>query len=125
MGIIGELLGNASEVDVGKLEQEFSTILISGEQVEHAYKLFRDLVVFTNKRLLLVDKQGFSGKKKEYLSIPYDSITRFSKEGAGRFDMDAEIKLWLRGESVPKELKFRKDKSIDDIYRVLSTYILR
>lgn len=124
MGLFDALLGNASEIDKDKLESEFAALLISGEQIEHAYKLFRDLIVLTNKRLVLVDKQGLTGKKKEYLSIPYGSVTKFSKESAGRFDMDAEIKLWVRGDATPLTLEFRKDKNIHDIYRVLSSYIL-
>ena len=124
MGLLRGLLGHASEVDVAKLEQEFSTMLVEGEAIEHAYKLVRDLIVFTSLRLVLVDKQGLTGKKREYVSVPYGSITRFSKETAGRFDMDAEIKVWLRGESQPMQFEFRKDKNVHDVYRVLSSYVL-
>lgn len=124
MGILSGLLGHASEVDVDKLEHEFSSMLVDGEAIEHAYKLIRDMIVFTSLRLVLVDKQGLTGKKREYLSIPYRSITRFSKETAGRFDMDAEIKVWVRGESEPMQFEFRKDKNVHDVYRVLSSYIL-
>lgn len=125
MGLFDSLLGNASEVDTGRLESEFATLLIDGERIEHAYRLFRDLIVFTNKRLIMMDKQGLTGKKKEFLSVPYSSITKFSKEGAGRFDMDAEIKVWVRGDPGPLQFEFRKDKNVDDVYRVLSAYILK
>lgn len=124
MGILSGLLGHASEVDVERLEQDFSTLLIDGEVIEHAYRVLRDLIVFTDKRLVLVDKQGFTGKKREYVSVPYGSITRFSKETAGRFDMDAEIRVWLRGESDPMTFEFRKDRNVHDVYRLLSSYIL-
>jgi hypothetical protein len=124
MGILSGLLGHASEVDVERLESEFATMLVGGEVIQHAYKLVRDLIVFSNKRLVLVDKQGLTGKKREYVSIPYSSIVRFSKETAGRFDMDAEIKLWIRGESAPMHFEFRKDRNVDDVYRLLSSYIL-
>ena len=124
MGLLDALLGHASEIDTGALEREFETLLIPGEKIEHAYKLFRDLIVLTDKRLVLVDKQGLTGKKKEYLSIPYGSVTKFSKESAGRFDLDAEIKLWVRGDAAPLTLEFRKDKNIHDVYRVLSSHIL-
>lgn len=125
MGLFGNLLGNASEVDTGRLEGDFATLLVDGEQIEHAYRLFRNLIVFTNKRLIMVDKQGMTGKKKEFLSVPYSSVTKFSKEGAGRFDMDAEIKVWVRGDAEPFQFEFRKDKNVDDVYRVLSAYILK
>ena len=124
MGILSGLLGHASEVDVERLEQEFSTLLVEGEVIEHAYRVLRDLIVFTDRRLVLVDKQGLTGKKREYVSVPYGSITRFSKETAGRFDMDAEVKLWLRGESTPMKFEFRKDRNVHDVYRILSSYVL-
>ncbi len=125
MGLFDNLLGNASEVNTSSLESEFATLLINGEQIEHAYRLFRDLIVFTNKRLIMMDKQGLTGKKKEFLSIPYSNITKFSKESAGRFDVDAEIKVWVRGDPGPLQFEFRKDKNVDDVYRVLSAYILK
>ncbi|NLY78572.1 MAG: PH domain-containing protein, partial [Lysinibacillus sp.] len=74
MGLFDGLMGNASEVDVGKVSEELKEILIPSEKVEHAYKVIRDMFVFTNKRLILVDKQGMTGKKVEYHSIPYHSI---------------------------------------------------
>ena len=125
MSIISGILGNASEIDAKKLESEFMAILAPGEVIEKAYKLIRDLVVFTNKRLIMVDKQGFTGKKKQYTSIPYRSIVRFSKESAGHFDLDAEIKLWLSGSSEPIQIEFRKDKNIHEVYQVLSTQVLK
>jgi len=125
MGLFDNLLGTASEVNTERLESEFATLLVDGERIEHAYRLFRDLIVFTNKRLVMADKQGLTGKKVELVSIPYGSITKFAKESAGRFDADAEIRVWVRGDPTPLQFEFRKDKSVDDVYRVLSAYILK
>ena len=125
MALFSRLLGNAAEVDTSKLEQDFSLILVEGEKIEHAYRVVRDLLVFTNRRLVMVDKEGATGKKKEFLSIPYSSITKFSKESAGRFDLEAEVKLWIRGEAEPTVFTFRKDKNVHDVYKVMSAYILR
>lgn len=73
----------------------------------------------------MMDKQGLTGKKKEFLSIPYSNIIKFSNESAGRLDVDAEIKVWVRGDPGPLQFEFRKDKNVDDVYRVLSAYILK
>ena len=124
MGLISALLGNVSEVDGGKLEREFEVLLVDGERIERAYKLFRDLTVFTNKRLIMVDKQGWTGKKKQVTSIPYKNITLFSKESSGHFDMDAEIKIWVRGMPAPIAIEFRKDRSVHEVYRVLSAFAM-
>jgi hypothetical protein len=124
IGLFSAILRNASEVDASKLEKEFSDLLIDGETIQHAYKLFRDLIVFTNFRLFLVDKQGMTGKKREYTCVPYKSIDYFSKETAGHFDLDAEIKIWIKSRKEPIVLEFRKDAHIHDVFKVLSYYAL-
>ncbi|GAA0177695.1 PH domain-containing protein [Clostridium sediminicola] len=125
MGILSGLMGNASEIDIEKIENEFQPILADIERVEKAYKLVRDLFVFTNKRLILVDKQGMTGKKTEYHSIPYKSITHFSVESAGHFDLDSELKIWISGTSMPVDKQFKNDKSIYDIQKTLADYIFK
>ncbi|MFC4102051.1 PH domain-containing protein [Paenibacillus xanthanilyticus] len=124
MGLFDSMMGNASEIPVGEIQQELRPVLTPGEQVEKAYKVFRDGIVFTNKRLILIDKQGVTGNKTELLSIPYKSIIRFSRESAGTFDLDAELKIWLSGQSMPIVKKFNKQVNINEIYAKLSQYIL-
>jgi len=75
MGFLNALLGNASTVNKEEVTKEIEPLLADGEEVDVAFKLIRDLIIFTNKRLLLVDKQGITGKKVEYHSIPYKSIS--------------------------------------------------
>ncbi|MTI67224.1 MAG: PH domain-containing protein [Firmicutes bacterium] len=124
MGIFRGLMGHASEMDIEKIEKDFELILIEGEEVEKAYKVLRDLFVFTNKRLILLDKQGMTGKKSEYRSIPYRSITYFSVESAGHFDLDAELKIYVRGMNTPIQKEFKKDKNIYDVQKALANYVL-
>lgn len=125
MGILDGLMGNASELELDKVKEELKDLLTASEKVEHAYKLIRDLIVFTDKRLLLVDKQGMTGKKIEYHSIPYKSVVHFSIETAGTFDMDAELKIWLSGNSVPLQKKFNKSLNIYKVQSVLAEYVLK
>lgn len=124
MGIMNTIFGNVSEMDIASLQKEFGALLCEGERIERAYKLIRDKWVFTNKRLIIQDVQGVTGKKREYLSVPYRSIERFSIETAGTFDMDAEMKIWIRGCEEPLEQNFGKDSNIIEIQRVLAQYVL-
>ena len=124
MGLLDGMLGNASKIDPAKIQQEFSRILLPGETVEHAYQLIRDYFVFTNKRLVLVDKQGMTGSKVEYRSIPYKSITQFSIETSGTFDLDAELKIWVTGGGAPFQKQFNKKLSIYEVQSVLASYVL-
>ncbi len=125
VGILDGLMGNASEVDVTTIEKEFSKILASNEKIEKVYKLIRDFFVFTSGRLILIDKQGMTGKKMEYHSIPYKSITHFSIETAGNFDLDAELKIWVSGNPVPIEKTFNKNLNIYEVQGVLASYIIK
>ena len=112
------------KIDTAKIQAEFSQILAPGEKVEHAYQLIRDYLVFTDKRFVLVDKQGITGSKVEYHSIPYKSITHFSIETAGTFDLDAELKIWISGTAAPLQKQFNKKLSIYEVQSVLASYVL-
>ena len=72
MGLFSGLLGNASQKDADAVERDLANILIDGEQVKMAFSLVRDLIVFTEYRLVLVDKQGLTGKKSV---LPFDSVS--------------------------------------------------
>ena len=125
MGLLSGLMGNASEVEAEKLQVELAQVLAPDERVEKAYQLIRDMFVFTDKRLIFVNRQGLTGSKVEYQSIPYRSITRFSIETAGTFDLDAELKIWLTGTPAPVQLQFNRKLSIYKVQSVLASYVLR
>jgi hypothetical protein len=124
MGLLSGLMGNASEADSAKTEELLADSLVDGEVIEKAYQVIRDMFVFTNKRLILVDKQGVTGSKMEILTIPYNKITKFSKESAGHFDMDAELKLWIGSETEPLVKEFKAGDNINEVYRIISKYTL-
>lgn len=116
------MFDNASKVDVASVSAEYARLLGQGEEIQHAYKLVRDMFLFTNRRLILVDKQGITGKKVEYLSIPYKSIARFAVETAGTFDLDADLKLWTSGgHEISKE--FSKSVDIYEVQALLAHYV--
>ena len=125
MGLLDGLLGNASEVEASRMQAEFAQVLAQNEQVEKAYVLVRDAMLFTNRRLILVDKQGMTGSKVEYHSLPYRSITHFSVETAGHFDLDAELNIWVSGRAQPFSTTFNKRLSIYDVQAVLAGYVCK
>ena len=124
MGLLNSILGNASQVNINEIKAQFENVLVENENIEAAFSLFRDKMVFTNKRIIFLDKQNVTGSKKEYLSVPYHSISVFSVESAGTFDADAEIKLWVR--EIGKVTK-KVGKSTDtmQIQKILASYILK
>jgi hypothetical protein len=126
MGIFSSLLGNAGAVDKAKLSRDYAQLLTENEEIEIGFKLIRDTFIFTNKRLILVDKQGVTGRKTEYLSISYHSISRFSVETAGTFDLDAELKIWISSEQNPSiTKKFNSSVNVYDVQKVLAKHVLK
>ncbi|MDX8554202.1 PH (Pleckstrin Homology) domain-containing protein [Tenacibaculum gallaicum] len=121
MGLINSILGNASEVSPEKLTDKYNRLLVSNEVVELGFKLFRDVFMFTNKRLILIDVQGLTGSKIEYKSMPYKNISRFSLETAGTFDLDAELKIWISSENMPTvSKKFNKNVDVYEVQKFLA-----
>jgi hypothetical protein len=125
MGIFSAILGNAGSVSTDELSQKFGQLLTENETIELGFKLIRDTFIFTSKRLILVDVQGITGNKTEYKSIAYRSISRFSIETAGTFDLDAELKIWIAGEQQPSIKKqFNKAVNVYDVQKVLAFHVL-
>ncbi|MBZ9632461.1 PH domain-containing protein [Salegentibacter sp. LM13S] len=116
MSLLNKLMGNAASISREDLDKKYGRLLTETEEIELGFSLLRDIFMFTNKRLILIDIQGLTGKKQEYLSLPYRHISRFSLETAGTFDLDAELKIWISSENEPSVSK-RFNKSID-IYAV-------
>lgn len=126
MGLLSGLMGNASQKNVDKVERDLEDILVPGEQVTLAFSLIRDLIFFTEFRLILVDKQGVTGKKTSYKSLPYRSISRFSVETSGHFDLDAELKIWVSSAVEPSEvLQFKSDNSVIEIQQALASAVFK
>lgn len=125
MGLFDNLLGNASKANLDDIRQDYAKLLANGESIQQAYEIFRDLFIFTDKRLILVDKQGITGKKTQYHSIPYKSIRHFSIETSGHFDLDAELKIYVAGMDMPISKKFDKSLDIYQLQTILAEYVLR
>jgi hypothetical protein len=98
-------------------------LIIPGEQIVACFKAARDFAVFTNKRLIAVNVQGMTGRKRDYTSLPYSKIQAFSIETAGTFDLDAELDLWFSGlGNVRLEFKGRAD--IRQLGHLIASYVL-
>jgi Bacterial PH domain len=119
------LFGNASEVDAKGIQKDLDEILADGEQVVRAFRVIRDLFVFTDKRLILIDKQGVTGRKAEYHSIPFKAITHFSVETAGTFDGDAEMKIYISSNPTPIQREFKRGSDIVGVQKTLAECMFR
>ncbi|GAB4582847.1 PH domain-containing protein [Nocardia sp. NPDC127526] len=123
MGLIDGIMGNAGRIDPAGAQQEYGKLLGQGEQIYAAYLLVRDAMLFTNRRLILVDKQGLTGRKVSYHSVPYRAITHFSVETAGTFDLDAELMIWIAGTGEPLQKRFNRQVDIYEVQGILSHFV--
>ena len=81
------------KVDNSVAAEKVAPLLVEGETIISSYKDIRDLVVFTDKRLIAVNVKGLMGRKIDYTTLPYKKITCYSIETAGTFDIDTELEL--------------------------------
>ncbi len=123
MGLFAGMLGLSSEVDEKRVEAELEKLLAPNETVELAYQLVRDLTVLTNRRIILVDKQGITGKRIEYVSIPYRSIVKFTIETVGHFDIDADVTLYLSDHLDPVKLELRRSGDVSDMMKIIANHV--
>ena len=98
-------------------------LMVPGEQVVSTFKAVRDFVVFTDKRVIAVNVQGITGKKRDFTSLPYSKIQSFSVETAGRFDLDAELDMWFSGLGKVR-LEFKGSANIQQLGHMIASYVL-
>lgn len=87
------------------IPKDVNNMLVDGERAVAAYKTIRDVAIFTNKRLIVRDAQGITGKKTEIYTLPYSSINMYSSENAGIIDFNSELELWTRAGHIKINLK--------------------
>jgi hypothetical protein len=121
MGLFNGFLSQPAEVSLKQISLEFGLILVEGEFVEKAYKVERDKLILTNKRLLIISETRNS--QLEYMTIPYCNIRKFSKESKRMMKDDAELKIWLKEEPLPIKRTFKNGEGVNEIYLILSKHI--
>ena len=120
MGFLAGLLGHGSDLRAGEVDEQMAGILVEGEAVRVAFKVIRDLFVFTDRRLILVDRQGLTGRKVSYLTVPYRAITSFAVETAGTFDLDSELTIWVSGRPEPIERTLGRGANVLGIQQAIA-----
>ena len=111
------------KVDNNAFGSMINDFLIDNEKIIGSYQSIRDGVVFTTKRIIAINVQGLTGKKKDFTSIPYNKITTFSLETAGVFDLDAELEIYMSAVGKVK-FEFTGATNVKDICKIISTYAL-
>lgn len=111
------------KIDPHKIGEAVRPLLVQNEKIVSAYKGLRDYVVFTNMRVISVNVQGMTGKKKDFTSLPYAKVTAFSIETSGVLDYDSELELYFSGLGKVR-FEFTGMTDIVEIGRMISSFIL-
>lgn len=98
-------------------------MFIPGEQIIQSFRGIRDGVVFTTKRIIAINVQGITGKKKDFTSLPYSKIQAYSVETAGVLDLDSELDLWFSGMGKVR-FEFISQANVSAICRMISERVL-
>lgn len=112
------------KVDNNAFSELITPMFVEGEQIVAAYKTIRDGVVFTNKRIMAINIQGITGKKKDVSSLPYNKIQAFSVETSGVLDLDSELEMWFSGLGKVK-FEFTSNCNVTEICNMISNFVLK
>lgn len=110
-------------VDDSAFSGAISPMFVDGEFIIGSFQSVRDGVVFTNKRIIAINVQGLTGKKKDFTSLPYSNIQAYSVETAGVLDNDCELDLWFSGLGQVR-FEFIQSMNIQEICKLISEKVL-
>ena len=110
-------------VDQDKFEKHVAPMLVEGEEMVASFQGIRDGIVFTTKRIITINVQGMTGKRKDFTSLPYKKIQAFSVETAGVLDLDGELQVWFSGLGRCR-FEFSGGSDLLEISRIIGTYLL-
>ena len=116
---------NLKPIPVDSVRSEVNGLLIGGEEIVQAFHTVRDQLVFTNKRIVAIDVQGITGKRKSYASMPYSKIQFFSIQTAGFLELIPDSELFVMfTNGFTAKFEFKGNVDIGQIGRMISQYVL-
>ena len=117
---------NLKPISVDSVRREVNGLLINGESVEMAFQTIRDQVVFTNKRIISIDVQGITGKRKSFSTMPYSKVQYFSIQTPGFAELFPDSELFLMfSTTFTATVEFKGNVDIGKIGRMISEYVLK
>ncbi len=114
---------NLKEISLSQIRPEVEDFMVSGEEIVQCFQTIRDQVIFTSKRVFVINVQGITGKKVSYISYPYSKVVTFGIETAGVLDIDSELLLTMQN-GIHLQFDFKAQVDIKRIVANIQQYIL-
>ena len=114
---------NLKSISLNDMREEVHDLLVDGEKPVAAFKTIRDQVIFTTKRIFVVNVQGITGKKTSYFSYPYSKVQYFGVETAGVLDIDSELVLAFSN-GAKLSFDFKSNVDIRQISTIIAGFVL-
>ena len=117
---------NLKPIDSSEVRNEVQNFLIENEEIIFAFKTFRDQVIFTNKRIIAIDVQGITGKRKSFSTLPYSTIQFFEIQTQGFMEIFPDSELFVQyANGFTAQFEFKGNVDICKIGKIISSYVLK
>lgn len=120
-----ESVFNLTPINLSEVRDEVNGLLIENEHMICAFKTVRDQLIFTDFRIIAVDVQGITGKRKSFSSLPYSKVQFFSIQTPGFAELVPDSELYMEfANGFTAKFEFRGGVDIGQIGRMISEFVL-
>ena len=116
---------NLKPIEESEVRPDVKELFIEGEEIIESFKTVRDQVIFTNKRIISIDVQGITGKRKSYSTLPYSTIQFFEVQTQGFLEIFPDSELFIQyANGFTAQFEFKGKVDIRRIGRMISNFVL-
>ncbi|MBO4319552.1 MAG: PH domain-containing protein [Treponema sp.] len=116
---------NLKPIELSEVRPDVRELFVDGEEIIEAFKTVRDQVIFTNKRIVSIDVQGITGKRKSYSTLPYSTIQFFEVQTQGFLEIFPDSELFIQyANGFTAQFEFKGQVDIRRIGKIISTFVL-
>ena len=125
MSFLSKFLNSSGILEISKIMEDYGQLFLDNEEIEVGFKLIEDIFIFTNKRLIVIERKKDQEDILAYTSLPYSKISYFTVEAKKPFDLKSVLKIWLNGQSeVVVEKEFNKSVDVYEVQKLLADHVL-
>ena len=94
--------------------------LVEGETVHAAFAAPTEIILFTNRRILLAQREHLLEARIETSSYPYRAVRHFSIQEGKSAESRSALRIWLGDEAQPLHLRANPGTDLRPLQRLLA-----